>query len=283
MANVTRRNGTEGMTASNAIQVAYQARSAPGAFRSRLEEAVAAELNEHNVLWEYEIPPVLPDGLQIRYLPDFLIHMASPELELPAWVECKPQDFIYCLRDALDLTRRYGERFAHPIEVTGCGSQELRDRGFSELWKPKRLAELSGRNVLVLGGVGCTSRLSVEMRPDRIVFSRSHPFVNWPAVVRAQEREAQALEHERQAEIARARWEERQRAVARERAIAQQQLATAARQAPHAGLNRYDSDCCSCGVQVAPHAGSLRRLRLASGGSRFMVLCADCSGGEGRQ
>ena len=84
-------------------------------FRSHLEVLVAQELDEHGVNWDYERFVTLPNGPQVRYLPDFTINSANPALQLPQWVEAKPQQFLYDLRDLLGVTRRNGERFSGEI------------------------------------------------------------------------------------------------------------------------------------------------------------------------
>ena len=162
-------------------------------FRSSLEKKVAIELDRLNVDWTYEQPPSLPPSVKLGYLPDFTIHDAPDWLELPSWIECKPQEWLYDLRDDIGVTRKAGEYFQQDVHAD-ADSEWLRREGFKELWKPKRLAELTGEAVLVIGGVGGRRRLSILMDSDELVFSRSQPFVNAREAERQKERERKEQE-----------------------------------------------------------------------------------------
>lgn len=246
-------------------------------FRSRLESTVARELDEHEVEWGYEEPVILPDGHSPHYLPDFTIHEANEELELPQWVEAKPQQFLYDLRDDLGVTRRAGDKFTDPVvTVDKIEHSDLRKLHIEELWKPKLLAEMTGESVLVVGGVGGTSKLSVLMTPYTIEFRRDHPFVNWPGVLKRREAEEQRvawefqrIELERQRAEREAEWERRRHRVNRD-------LETARKVMRHkdCGSPKYESQCCSC--QAGTMLGTLYKVELVGGGSRWMVVCNAC-------
>jgi hypothetical protein len=48
-------------------------------------------------------------------------------------------------------------------------------------------------------------------------------------------------------------------------------------QAPARGTNKYEGQCCDCGVFVPKGAGSLRSVLFEDRSSRFFVLCRKCS------
>ncbi len=246
------------------------------AFRSQLEVKVAAELDHQSVRWEYERPVQLADGRSPRYLPDFTITAAPSELKLPHWLECKPQEFLYALRDVLGVTRKHGDRFQGEVVLPGVTAQDLRELLIEELWKPKRLAELTGEPVLVLGTVGAISSLSVEMRPDGILFSRSQPFVNWLGIQKAKERELKRLQWETEAAERQQRWEqeiERRRVLFdRNRSI---DLFEALR-GRHCGPTKWAKLCCGCSDWVRPGSGSLRKVVADDGGTEWRVVCFSC-------
>jgi hypothetical protein len=156
--------------------------------RSKLEVHVAQHMDRLGVPWAYELP--VPG---IKYLPDFIVATEwSVESRLANqisavttegdvfldlggadahWVEVKPQSFIYQLRDHLGVPERTDS-------VVSTTAQELHDAHVEELWKPKLLAEKTGRDVLVVGEVDRTRTLSVTMSPDYVWFRTDHPFVN---------------------------------------------------------------------------------------------------------
>lgn len=241
-------------------------------FRSHLEVLVAQELDEHGVNWDYERFITLPNGSQVRYLPDFTINSANPALQLPQWVEAKPQQFLYDLRDLLGVTRRYGERFFGEIRHENVTAKNLQDLLVQELWKPKRLAELTGESVLVVGTVGGTSSLSIEMFPDSIQFSRQHPFVNWLGIQKAKERERKRLEFEAEAA-------ERQRAWREQQELNRQAMVRQLRetlQLKHLGPTKWNRSCFGCGTSVQAGSGSLRKAEFTDGTSEWRVLCFGC-------
>ena len=218
-------------------------------FRSVLEVNVAEQLDALDVGWAYEraVPGV-------RYLPDFLItgrrsdwttdEPADPAMDLPAYIEVKPPEALYAVRDAVGL----GERFigSHRYQMGWRDVAEMAD----ELHKPKRLAEHLGCNVLVAHAINRSRTLAVVMHPDGITVTREHPLVNWRSVLAEREREA---------------WRRRMRAEAAERERERQAKAAeyeAERQDRRVRLLRwfraqpyrvamYDGWCHVCGADMA--------------------------------
>lgn len=245
-------------------------------FRSRLELLVAQELDAHEVKYEYERPIITRNAPPIRYLPDFTIDHAPSHLELPVWVEAKPQQFLYDLRDVLGITRRYGERFSGEVIHEMVRSEDLQQMHVEELWKPKKLAELTGESVLVVGTVGGTASLSVEMRVDSICFTREHPFVNWLGIQKAKERERKRLEWEAEVRAQRRKWElEKQRHEQEYREQHRQQIA-ATLQCPHIGPTKWGKPCFACNDFVQAGTGSLRKVSYTDGSNGWRVLCSNC-------
>lgn len=258
----------------------------PSPFRSRLEQDIADELDALDIDWEYERPVVLPDGTSLRYLPDFSIGDFNEWMHpgpLPKWIEGKPQQFIYDLRDSLGVTRRYGDRFEGTVDVPGVDSEQLRQRHIEELWKPKRLAEITGQVVLVVGGVGGMNRLSCEMHADRITFCRDNWIVNYKGHEMRQEREQRRRESAAAAARWRAEQEERERQYEQQRDAAEaerragrgRELKVIMSYLP-TGANRHAGRCPGCDAHVEPQMGQLRCVPLTGGGSRWFVVCATC-------
>lgn len=248
-------------------------------FRSRLEFEVAQELDEHDVDWGYEQPVILPDGKSPHYLPDFTIHEADEDLELPQWIEAKPQQFLYDLRDTLGVTRKAGEKFNGVVDVNGVEHSHLQSMGIDELWKPKLLAEITGETVLVIGGVGGVSKLTAEMTPRGIRFRRDHPFVNWAGVLKRRESERQRreaaerhAEYERQRAQREAEWEALRHQVHRDL-----NLVRSVSLHKDCGAPRFESSCCGCNIPTM--TGTLYKVDIVGGGSRWMVVCQACQSG----
>ena len=241
-------------------------------FRSHLEVLVAQELDEHKVNWDYERPVVLPSGPKVRYLPDFTINNADQALRLPRWVEAKPQQFLYDLRDVLGVTRRHGERFSGEIQHENVTAKDLQNLLVQELWKPKRLAELAGESVLVVGTVGGTSSLSIENTADSIRFSRNHPFVNWLGLQKAKERQRKQLQYEVEAAERQRVWKEQQELS--RLAIKRQVRETL--QFKHLGSTKWSKGCFGCNAFVQAGTGSLRKVEFTDGSNEWRVLCSSC-------
>ena len=244
--------------------------AAEGHFRSHLERTVADELTRLGISWRYEQPVLLPNGASPRYLPDFTIDEAPTHFELPQWIECKPQQFIYSLRDFFpEITRQFGEYFDKPIAVADFGWHELLEAGFDELWKPKRLAELTGESVLIVGAVNATSRLSIEMRQDTIVFSRCQPFVNWAGIQKQNERKRRRIQWEKESEQRQRQWEAAQ-------AMRRRQTLDAVLASRRIGPNKFAGHCCGCNAFVPQALGILYKASIVGGGYRFFAVCNNC-------
>jgi hypothetical protein len=250
-------------------------------FRSRLENEIAGELDSLDIHYAYELPWVREfDGYSPRYLPDFTIEPSerTAELEIPRFIEGKPQQFIYDLRDTLGVTRRAGERFIIPVRVENADHRRIKDIGIEELWKPKLLAEVSGEAVLVCGRVGGTSALSVEMRPTEILFSRSHPFVNQVGLRQRLERE----ENQRYWAAETKRRDAERAAEAAKRATEMAAQRTALRASIIAGTIRsvepkFASRCSGCGSYGED--GRARLCATTDGGQAWFRLCVKCERG----
>lgn len=192
--------------------------------RSKLEVRCARFLDQLSVPWEYEVPVEI-DGRRIPYLPDFHIDARNPHgvslLEIgwgyAPWIEVKPQEFIYLLRDHLGVAERSNEF----VEVS---AKELRADDIEELWKPKRLAEITDNDVLVVGQVDKDRTLSATMTPEGVNFRIDHPFVNYRGVTKRREKDRQRAVLARQEEERR-----RQREQEAEQREAERKVRRAAR------------------------------------------------------
>ena len=241
-------------------------------YRSGLEVKIKAELNAHSVKYEYEPKNIkLLNGKPCKgYWPDFGILDASPELELPPYLEVKPQQFLYDLRNFFGITRRYGEKFVGDLFID-CDFKTLQELK-SELWKPLRLAEMTGEDVLCLGTVGGTSSLSITMTPKGLIFRRDHPFVNFTGVLKRKERDTkrrlQEIEHQKYLqEQEKGRQELERQSFLNYKSCIQMNMPT-----------QFDQDCMVCGVLVPACEGHLVKhpVRTSSGRTRWLVCCDDC-------
>ena len=247
--------------------------------RSGLEVKVKTELNAHSVKYQYEPKNIklLNGKLCKGYWPDFGILDARPELELPPYLEVKPQKFLYDLRDLFGITRRYGERFDGHLFIE-CGFKTLQELG-SELWKPLRLAEMRGEDVLCLGTVGGTSSLSITMTQKGLVFRRDHPFVNWTGVLKRRESERKSrlreIEHQKYLqEQEKRRQDSEHQSLLNYKSCIQMNMPT-----------QFDQDCMVCGVLVTACEGRLVKhpVRTSSGRTRWLVCCDNCHEKSGVQ
>jgi hypothetical protein len=227
-------------------------------FRSGLEAMAAGMLDELGVEWAYE----RQTEYSHKYLPDFTIDEAEPYLQLPKWVEIKPAQALYAVRDHFRLRERFDGEHFRPMTA------EQMLEVCPELAKPKRLAELDDSPVLVASALGCSSTLSVTMHPDGVTLSRSHPAVNYKGFLKGIENWHRALEYEernrqyeamRAARLAEEERLERQRA---ERLIAHFRAVRANRQA------KYDGSCWACGTQRQSHDLLLERIN-----DNWVVIC----------
>jgi hypothetical protein len=220
-------------------------------FRSGLEAAVAKNFDAMGVEWAYE------RGVEgIAYLPDFTILDSIVDFQLPQWVEVKPAQLLYAVRDHLGVP----ERFTNDVFSDPLTAEQLRDAGLSEIWKPKALAELEHQPVLVVSKINCNRTLSILMQPEQIVLSRSHRCVNWKQVKIDEENRRRREQWQREAaqrQAERAEQDEARRA---------NNLAWA-RAADHRPA-RYDGRCIVCGASRP--AGLLRIARYED---RWLAFC----------
>ena len=241
-------------------------------FRSGLEAQVAAELDSLGVAWGYEILPevgiecIARAGSDIPrwkpwYLPDFTIFEAEDYLELPLWLEVKPADLLYAVRDACGL----GERFT-ATHTSRWTANDLQFQGFLELAKPKRCAEIYGYPVLVASQINRVQTLSITLDSDAIFLQRDHPCVNRKGIVQAEQR------RERQEAWGRA-WQERQADFAKQRVrdehallLQQSEMCASARLLRKPA--RYGDRCAICRIER-----SAQELTLARLGGRWHALC----------
>lgn len=242
-------------------------------FRSKLELHVARHLDDLGLGWQYE-KPVTHEGRTIRYLPDFTMHTDGAEAEewdAPDFIEVKPQEFIYSLRDHLYVD----ELLNGEMELRRTtDAARIRALDIEELWKPKRLAELLGCSVLVAGKVNGTRTLSVLMLPDAIVFQRNHPIVNTKGVIAEAERQAKHARWAAQAE----RWREEMDRRARERELARvaeqaKRLEQFGRLIRHADRRQaqFDGTCWWCAEHREAAALSIFRST-----ERWVPICKPC-------
>lgn len=212
-------------------------------FRSVLEVNVAEQLDALGIDWAFERG--VPDS--IYYLPDFtILGKPDPDFRCPTWIEVKPGELLYRARDHFNLP----EKFTEDTFVHSTVDDFLSINPDGELAKPKFLAERYEQSVLVVYKINANSCLSIEMRPNGAVFSRSHPLVNWKTVLKEREAEERRIywetiraeqQAEREADMARR---------AKERAVDAQRNLAAFKTYPHRPA-RYPTRCCVCGQTKA--------------------------------
>lgn len=235
-------------------------------FRSALEAKVAEQFDKLGVGWKYEVPAhealswmqgaYEDEPPQINwYLPDFTIIDGPEYLELPLWVEVKPPELLYAVREYVGC-----EELFEGIHKAAATAKQMHDAQLTEAWKPKRLAEITERNVLVVSAINRNRTLSVLMLPDRVELSRSHPVVCHRQLLRDRARE------EREAQW-RAEWE-RQQAEREEQTRAwREQVIDYAR--IHGKPARFDGWCQICSQGQA--ASSLVVYQASDG--RWAAVC----------
>jgi len=190
-------------------------------FRSGLEADVARALDEFGVRWEYELPaheamlrlrPMYAAATPppVLYLPDFTIVEAPDDLDLPMFVEVKPAELLYALRDHAGCPERF-----EGIQWVDIDASTMHRDGFDEVWKPKALAELYQVNVLITAKLNATASLSILATPSGLEFSKSHPAVNRRGVLAKQERNRRWAEMEERLTA----WRAQQEAEAVERSV----------------------------------------------------------------
>lgn len=239
-------------------------------FRSQLEREVATEMDCLGIAWRYEVAVTLPGNTSIAYLPDFTIDVDASHLGVPGWIECKPQQMLYTLRDITGVTRRAGEYFKADVTVDGFTAADLLAREQTELAKPKRLAELSGQPVLVIGGVQGTNSLSVLLTETGAVFSRTNPFVNQRGVAKANEQARRAVETAERMAL----WQkERDERTARETALRTGIVTFCVRDLTGMAV-RFASACVGCREQGVD--GAIYRVPYTDGSERWERVCVPC-------
>lgn len=240
-----------------------------------IESAVARGMDLHEFSYTFNQESHQIPGLFYRV--DFWIR-GQPKppawLELPAYVEVKPQEFIYYFRDALGVTRQAGERFRGAVELPISANQiialDCGTRGWAwEFSKPKKLAEMTGESVLICATSDGTETLSVTMTPTSAVFRRDHPFVNQSGVRRQQERE-------RKAEERRLHWEQVERDRQRERAAKLHHYRQLAARSTR--RNGHPGPCLGCSIWVQPGGGALVNLAQPGEATRWGVVGRCCTG-----
>lgn len=228
-------------------------------FRSLSEAKVAKDLDALGVQWIYEKPV---EGVN-WYLPDFTITKAPQALALPSWIEVKPADALYALRDHLNLDERFeGEHSAN------LSAREIHDIPIGEIWKPKRLAEKTGQLVLIVSAINRTSTLSVTAGPETVVLSRCHPTVNYRKVARdaaRRERERQTAAYLQEQQALREEQEANRRAL--HRRWSREAITWAAN---HGRQAKYPGRCRVC-HQWREDASEL--LMYHAGEAGWVILC----------
>lgn len=231
-------------------------------FRSVLEVQVAEQLDALGIDWAFERG--LPES--VHYLPDFtILGEPSPDYRCPRWIEVKPAELLYVARNYFDIP----ERFVTDVFVRATVDDFLAINPDRELAKPKFLAERYDEPVLVVSHINATRRLSIEMRPDGAVFSRSHPLVNWTTVVKDRE----AAERRAHYEALRAEQQAAREAglsrMARERAETGSKNLEAFKTHPHRPA-RYEGTCCVC-FQRRP----AEQMRIANSNGQWFACCTE--------
>lgn len=226
-------------------------------FRSALEARAAKDLDALGVTWQYEQAVTDPSTSHPIgwYLPDFTITHADPDLEMPRWLEVKPADLLYRVRDHLGCPEHFDG-----THNTTADARSLHDAQLTEIWKPKRLAEITGQPVLVAYQLNATRSLSLLMLPNRIQFSKAHPTVNRKGVLARRQREED--QRRWQAEYERHQAEREQE----ERQWRQHVIAYAA---AHGQAARFGDRCVICRQNEAAEAITIFR----NADNRWTAVC----------
>lgn len=250
-------------------------------FRSHLELAVAKELSALDVFWDYEACPwclrtVRPvespprrcpcTGGPVNYLPDFRILIADAALGLPQWVEVKPAELLYAVRDAVGLPEDLGGE-EHAVVTT---SERWSKSDVAEIHKPLALAENTGKSVLVVSAINRHRTLSVLCVRGGMILSKWHPAVNWKGhqhrVAQEENRRRWATEHAEREQ----RWaaEEAKRQTNRREAAAYMRRLAAMETGRPA---RYDGLCYVCSTHREADELLLYRVQ-----DRWVGVCRPC-------
>ena len=234
--------------------------------RSKLEVNMAMTLTEFGVAWDYE----RPTGQDLHYLPDFTILNTPNHLGLGTggaeWVEVKPQEMLYALRDHCKVEELFPIGEQRVVDITAF---DLGQAGVEELWKPKRLAELTGRQVLMCATANRSHTLSVIATETSLVFDRNHPFVCAKGHARRVERARQRQAWREQYERERAQRDAVDAARAADRLKALRHIATEWRESKA----RYAGRCEACrGEFLAEHLTLMRGPMP----QQWAPLCGPC-------
>jgi hypothetical protein len=209
------------------------------------------------------------------------------------WIEAKPQDYLNvlrneCFRMANLSVRKVSDKFKGSI-MCRLDSNWLWSRRnlhdiFKELAAPKKLAEESGLNVLVIGTTDGTETLSACLTLEGIVFERYHPLVNSVGWAKRLKRLDAQAEQEKAAEASRIEYERQERERA-QLALEEQRrrdaeldilrpkvrMAIASQDSRWRKANLYATRCLSCGHMVEANEGYWTRHD-----GRGYVMHIDC-------
>ena len=234
--------------------------------RSKLEVNMALTLTEFGVAWDYE----RPTGQELPYRPDFTILGTPNHLGLgqgaARWIEVKPQEMLYALRDHCKVEELFPIGEQRHVTITAF---DLSEAGVEELWKPKRLAELTDEQVLICAAANRSHTLSVLATPTELIFDRDHPFVCAKGHAKRVERDLQRKAWREQYERERAEREAIDVARAADRLKALSHIATTWRESKA----RYAGRCESCRDEFLPEHLTLMRGPMAQ---QWAPLCGPC-------
>jgi len=232
-------------------------------YRSVLEVNVAQELNRLGVKNRYEKIPIP----ELSYLPDFKIdRLPDPGMGPAAWIEVKPPEAIYAVRDHFNLPERFDQPEA--FEMTKDDLAQVSP----ELMKPKGLAEMTGEPVVVASAINRDATVALVMYADFVEVTRQHPLVNWKRELKNREQAAQraaweAREAQRQAENQRQRaeWEQRLSNNAAEWI----EMFRMSSRIPA----KYDGDCVVCQKRIAAQHLVIAKFKASDGKFHWRACC----------
>lgn len=227
--------------------------------RSGLEVTVAQTLDQLGVDWLYEAPAPVAG-----YIPDFTIVAARPDMQLTRWLEVKPADLLYEVRNIFGLPELLD---GSPITVYATVDR-MHELHIQEIHKPQRLAAATGEDVLVVSALNRTSTLSITCHGDRLTFSKWHPAVNWRAVEKRRREAAERARYRAESAARQASWDREQAARAAERLKRLRYLISNHKQIMPA---KFPSACHGC--LASKDAGDLVLYRPAD---EWVPICLRC-------
>lgn len=232
-------------------------------YRSVLEVNVAQELARLGIRSRYEKIPIR----ELEYLPDFKIdHLPDAGMAPASWIEVKPPEAIYAVRDHFNLPERFNE--AEAFEMTKDDLAQVSP----ELMKPKGLAEMTGEPVLVASAINRNATVALVMFADFVEVTRQHPLVNWKRVLKDRDQAArraqwEAQEARRRAEVERQRAEwQAQRSNTSAKWI---EMFRASNRIPA----KYDGDCVVCQDRVAAQHLVIAKFKASDGKLHWRACC----------